>query len=192
MREYDKMIAGALYSALDPELTQMRKTARELIDKINATTADLRGSDSRIALCSELFGEVGKNVWLQPPFYCDYGKNIFLGDQVYMNFGCVILDVAPVTFGSNVFLGPNVQIYTATHPLIAEERNKGLESGRPITIGDNVWIGGSAVVCPGVTIGEGSVIGAGAVVTKDVLPRVVVAGNPAKVIKSVLTVPPGC
>ncbi len=184
MREYEKMISGELYSGLDPELVQMRKPARELCDKINASAVEIRGLDPRLGLCAELFGKVGKNLWLQPPFYCDYGKNIFLGDNVYMNFGCVILDVAKVTFGSHVFLGPNVQIYTAMHPLVAEVRNQGLESGEPITIQDNVWIGGSVVICPGVTIGEGSVIGAGSVVTKDVPPRVVVAGNPARVIRS--------
>ncbi len=189
MREYDKMIAGELYNGLDPELTQMRQVARELCNKINASIVEMRGSDASLSLCAELFGKVGKNLWLQPPFYCDYGKNIFLGDNVYVNFGCVILDVARVTFGSHVFLGPNVQIYTATHPLIAEERNRGLESGKPITIRSNVWIGGAAILCPGVTIGEGSVIGAGAVVTKDVPPRVVVAGNPAKVIRYLPAVP---
>ncbi len=181
--EYEKMISGELYSGLDPELTRMRRHARELTDRINASAVEIRGSDPRLSLCAELFGKAGKNLWLQPPFHCDYGKNIFLGDNVYMNFGCIILDVARVTFGSNVFLGPNVQIYAATHPLLAEDRNKGLESGKPITIGDNVWIGGSAILCPGVMIGEGSVVGAGAVVTKDVPARVVVAGNPARVIK---------
>ena len=185
MREYEKMVAGELYNALDSELMQMRKTARELADRINVTTAELRGLDMRLSLCAELFGQVGKNLWLQPPFHCDYGKNIFLGDNVYLNFGCTILDVARVTLGSNIFLGPNVQIYTATHPLHAGERNQGLESGEPITIQNNVWIGGSAVLCPGVTIGEGSVIGAGAVVTKDVPARVVVAGNPARMIKRI-------
>ncbi len=182
-REYEKMISGQLYSGLDPELTRMRHTARRLCDKINRVTTDLRGKDARLSLCRKLFGCVGKNLWIQPPFYCDYGRNIFLGDNVYMNFNCIILDVAPVTLGSNVFLGPNVQIYTATHPLVAEERNKGLESGKAITVHDNVWIGGSAVLCPGVTIGEGCVIGAGAVVTKNIPARVVVAGNPARVIK---------
>ncbi len=184
-REYEKMIAGKPYNALDPELTRMRLAARELCDKINVSTADLRGSDPRLSLCVELFGSMGKNLWLQPPFHCDYGKNILLGNNVYMNFGCIILDVAKVVIGSNVFLGPNVQIYTATHPLLAEERNKGLESGKPITVQDNVWIGGSAVLCPGVTIGEGSMVGAGAVVTRDVPVRVVVAGNPARIIKPI-------
>lgn len=185
MTEYEKMVAGELYSALDPELTHMRKIARELADKINASTLDLRGEDPRLDLCKKLFGRVGKNLWIQPPFHCDYGKNIFLGDNVYINFGCIFLDVAKVTLGSNVFLGPNVQIYTATHLLIAEERNQGLESGKPITIQDNVWIGGSVVLCPGVTIGEGSVIGAGSVVTKDIPARVVAVGNPARVIRPV-------
>jgi len=188
-REYEKMIAGELYNALDPELTRMRLAARGLCDRINALTSDLRASDPRMGLCAELFGSLGKNLWLQPPFYCDYGKNISLGDNVYMNFGCTILDVAKVSIGSNVFFGPHVQIYTATHPLVAEERNRGLESGRPITIQDNVWIGGSVILCPGVTIGEGSVIGAGAVVTQDVPARVVSAGNPACVIKPVFAAP---
>jgi len=185
MREYEKMIAGQLYDALDPELTRMRQGARDLCDTINRSTADLRGTDPRLELCANLFGRVGKNLWLQPPFHCDYGKNIFLGDYVYMNFGCIFLDVAKITLGSNVFLGPNVQIYTATHPLVAEERNQGLESGKPVMIHDNVWIGGAAILCPGVTVGKGSVIGAGSVVTKDVPANVVVAGNPARLIRSI-------
>lgn len=185
MTEYEKMISGELYTALDSELVQMRKTARQLCDKINKSTLDLSGDEPRLKFCRKLFRSVGKNLWFQPPFHCDYGRNIVLGDNVYMNFGCIILDVAPVKIGNNVFFGPNVQLYTATHPIIPEERNKGVESGKPITICDNVWLGGSVVVCPGVTIGEGCVVGAGSIVTKDIPSRSVAVGNPARVIRKV-------
>lgn len=182
MREFDKMIAGEMYNALDPELVEMRGRARKLLTLINQSVEDIRTGSERISLQTELFGKVGKNLWLQPPFYCDFGKNITLGDNVYMNFNCVILDVAKVTIGSFVFMGPNVQIYTAGHPLDYLERRK-VEYGKPIVIGDDVWIGGGAILCPGITIGSKSVIGAGAVVTKDVPDNVVAAGNPAKILR---------
>ncbi|HRK60930.1 MAG TPA: sugar O-acetyltransferase [Candidatus Omnitrophota bacterium] len=181
MREYEKMIAGEMYNAMDPELTEMRLRARKLLTQINQSVEDIR-TGPRFELVKDLLGAVGKNVWLQPPFFCDYGKNITFGDSVFLNFNCVILDVAKVTVGSFVFMAPNVQIYTAGHPLDWQERRK-VEFGKPITIGDDVWIGGSAIICPGVTIGSKSVIGAGAVVTKDVPNGVVVAGNPARVLK---------
>ncbi|HCM42695.1 MAG TPA: sugar O-acetyltransferase [Candidatus Omnitrophica bacterium] len=181
MREYEKMIAGEMYNAMDPELIEMRLRARKLLTQINQSVEDIR-TGPRFELVKDLLGAVGKNVWLQPPFFCDYGKNITFGDSVFLNFNCVILDVAKVTVGSFVFMAPNVQIYTAGHPLDWQERRK-VEFGKPITIGDDVWIGGNAVICPGVTIGSKSVIGAGAVVTKDVPNGVVVAGNPARVLK---------
>ena len=122
---------------------------------------------------------------LQAPFYCDYGSNITTGENVYFNFNCVVLDVAPVHIGSNTFFAPGVHIYTATHPLNAKERVSGLEFGKPVSIGDNVWVGGGAIINPGVSIGDNAVIGSGSVVTRDVPANVIVAGNPAKFIKEV-------
>ena len=183
MREYEKMIAGEMYNAMDSELVEMRLRARKLLTQINQSVEDIR-TGPRLELVKDLLGAVGKNIWLQPPFFCDYGKNITFGDSVFLNFNCVILDVAKVTIGSFVFMAPNVQIYTAGHPLDWQERRK-VEFGKPITIGDDVWVGGNAVICPGVTIGSKSVIGAGAVVTKDVPGGVVMAGNPARILKSI-------
>lgn len=182
MTEYEKMIQGQLYSANDPELIRMRQEARTLLKQLNESVQDIKNGE-RLELCSRLFGKVGKGIWLQPPFYCDYGKNIELGEHVFFNFNCVVLDVAKVIIGSHVLVGPNAQIYTASHPLDAGKRRQGLEFGKPVIIGDDVWIGGSAVICPGVTIGEKSIIAAGAVVTKDVPPFAIVGGNPARVIR---------
>ena len=182
MTEYEKMISGELYFAGDPELTEMRKSARSLLDQINESVSDIREGE-RLTLCKKLFGALGAHLWLQPPFYCDYGKNICLGDSVYFNFNCILLDVAPVSIGSFTLLGPNVQIYTAGHPLEWQPRKDGLEFGKAVTIGEHVWIGGSAVICPGVTIGDRSVIAAGAVVTTDVPSDVLVGGVPAKILK---------
>lgn len=184
MTEFEKMIAGQLYNANDPQLVRMRADARDLLDQLNTSVRDVK-ADERLEVCRKIFGRVGKGLWLQPPFYCDYGKNIELGDNVYFNFNCVILDVAKVVIGSNVLMGPGVQIYTATHPLDPKLRQQGQEFGKSITIGDGVWIGGGAILCPGVTIGENSVVAAGAVVTKDVPANVVVGGNPARVIKEI-------
>ncbi len=186
MTEYEKMIAGQLYNASDPELVSMRDETRNILDKINASLVEIKDGE-RLELCKQLFAKLGQNLSLQPPFYCDYGQNIEFGDNVFINFGCVILDVAKVVIGSNVLIAPNVQIYSATHPLDASLRLAGQEYGKPITVGDNVWLGGNAVICPGVTIGENSVIAAGAVVTKDVVPSVLVGGNPARVIKPITT-----
>ena len=138
----------------------------------------------RTNILKDLIPNAGQDLWLQPPFYCDYGYNIKAGDKVFFNFNCVVLDVATVTIGSRALLGPNVQLYTATHPMNHAERATGLEYAKPITIGEDVWLGGRVVVCPGVTIGARSVIGAGSVVTKDIPPDVFAAGNPCKVIRS--------
>lgn len=182
MTEYEKMISGNLYNAADKELTKMRRHVRILLTELNNSLCDVK-SGERLKLCGKIFGKTGKNLILQPPFYCDYGINIELGDNVSFNFGCVILDVAKVRIGSFTMFGPNVQLYTAGHPLNREERKNGLEFGKPVEIGSNVWIGGSAVICPGVFVGSGSIVGAGSVVTKDVPDDVVVAGNPARIIK---------
>ncbi len=181
MTEKEKMLSGQLYDASDPELAQDRLNARLLFQKINRL-----GDESvmeRNQLLSQLLGKNGEGVWIEPPFYCDYGYNIKVGDKVFMNFNCCLLDVMPITIGDNVLLGPNVQLYTATHPMDAKTRSEWLVYAKPISIGNDVWIGGSAIICPGVTIGNGVVIGTGAVVTKDVPDDVFVAGNPAKIIK---------
>ncbi|MBT8257096.1 MAG: sugar O-acetyltransferase [Bacteroidia bacterium] len=183
MTEKQKMLAGAMYDPMDPELVVARDRARSLFQKINMMSEAKK--KERDTLFYELVGSAGSDLWIEPPFYCDYGENIHLGNQVFMNFGCCILDVCEVRIGNNAMLAPNVQIYTATHPLEAKARNSGKEFAKPITIGDNVWIGGNAVICPGVTIGNNVVIGAGAVVTKSFPDDVFIAGNPAKVIRSI-------
>lgn len=175
------MLAGELYDPNDPELAEARMMARTRCQTIN--TSAPCDEKLRRSVLKELFGSGGNSVWLEPPFRCDYGTNIYLGEKVYFNFDCVILDVCEVRIGNKVFIAPGVHIYAATHPLEAELRRT-QEFGKPVTIGNDVWIGGKAVICPGVGVGDRSVIGAGSVVTKDVPPGVVVAGNPAKVIRS--------
>ena len=183
MTEKEKMIAGQMYDALDVELTADRKRARLLFQKINKL--DDSNKTQRDQLFYELVGSAGKNLWIEPPFYCDYGYNIEVGDNVFMNFNCCILDVSTVRIGSNVMFAPGVQVLTATHPLEAKERNSGKEFAKPITIGDEVWIGGNAIICPGISIGNRAVIGAGAVVTRDIPDDVFAAGNPARVVKHI-------
>jgi maltose O-acetyltransferase len=180
--EREKMIAGELYDPLDPELVAARTRARDLIQKLNATSE--AHQDERRRLTTELFAAGGDDVWIQPPFFCDYGWNISLGRRVFFNFNCVILDVCPVRIGDNALIGPAVQVYTATHPLDHEVRRKWLEFGKPVQIGSDVWVGGAAVICPGVTIGSRVVIGAGSVVTRDIPDGVFAAGNPCRVIRS--------
>ncbi|WP_207515365.1 sugar O-acetyltransferase [Longitalea luteola] len=179
--EKEKMLAGELYNALDPTLSAERLKARLLIKALNDSREDEPEERSRIL--KELLPNAAEGLWLQPPFYCDYGYNIKLGRNVFFNFNCVILDVMQVTIGSRTLFGPNVQIYTATHPVNYKERASGLEYAKPITIGEDVWVGGSAVICPGVSIGDRTVIGAGSVVTKDIPADVFAAGNPCKVIR---------
>jgi maltose O-acetyltransferase len=180
--EKEKMLAGELYDALDQELAEERLKARLLIKALNDGREDQ--PEERTRILQELLPNAGTGLWLQPPFYCDYGYNIKSGDKVFFNFNCVVLDVMPVTIGHRTLFGPNVQIYTAMHPLNHQERASGLEFAKPITIGEDVWIGGNVVICPGVTIGDRSVIGAGSVVTKNIPADVVAAGNPCKVIRS--------
>lgn len=174
------MLAGELYDPFDEELCRNRARCRDLCLLLNATREDQK--EARQNLLAELFG-VNTDAMIQPPFFCDYGTNIALGKRVYFNFNCVVLDVAKVSIGDNVLFGPAVQIYTATHPKSAAERRKCLELARPITIGSDVWVGGGAIICSGVSIGERSVIGAGSVVTRDVPCDTIVAGNPARVIR---------
>lgn len=183
MTEKEKMLSGQMYDPMDPQLCKEREAARTQFQHIN-TIPEIE-KEKRDSLFYELIGSAGKGLWIEPPFYCDYGSNISLGDHVFMNFNCCILDVMEVKIGNNVMLAPNVQIYTATHPLEAKARNSGREFAKGITIGNDVWIGGGAIICPGVTIGNGVVIGAGAVVTKDIPDNVFVGGNPAKIIKQI-------
>jgi len=177
------MLAGDMYLAADPVLLEERIHARKLTRQINQTTET--EEIKRVKLIKELFGSTGENVFLEPSFRCYYGYNIHIGENFFANFDCVILDVCKVTFGDNCMLAPGVHIYTATHPLDPTERNSGREFAKPISFGDNVWIGGQAVVNPGLTIGNNVVIASGAVVTKDVPDNVVVGGNPARVIKRI-------
>jgi maltose O-acetyltransferase len=181
--EKEKMLCGELYDPLDPELVAERRRARLLFKALNETGDDRQ--EERARLIRELIPNAGAGVWIEPPFYCDYGTNITLGERVFFNFNCVVLDVAPVRVGSGVLFGPAVQIYAATHPLSAAGRRTGLEYGRPVEVGDEVWVGGGAVICPGVRVGARSVIGAGSVVTRDIPEGVFAAGNPCRVIRGV-------
>ena len=181
--EKEKMLAGELYNGSDSELMADRRRARELCQKLAALSPHASEAE-RYALLAQLFG-FATDATVTPPFFCDYGRNIELGHNVHFNFNCVILDVAKVTVGNNVLFGPSVQVYTASHPMSATERRTGLEFGKPITIGNDVWLGGGAIVCAGVTIGDGSVIGAGSVVIGNIPPRVLAAGNPCRVIREI-------
>ncbi len=181
--ERERMLAGELYLSADPELVAARLRARRLLQAYNSSNPD--EGERRRALLSELFGRLDGRVEIEPPFFCDYGSNIETGDNLYMNFGCVVLDSGRVTFGANVMLGPSVQIYAATHPTDPAVRRSGRELGAPVVIGDDVWIGGGAIVCPGVSIGAGTTIAAGSVVTRDIPPGVIAAGNPCRVLRPV-------
>jgi maltose O-acetyltransferase len=180
LSEQEKMLAGQLYDPLDPVLVQARARARDLCQALNATReAD---QELRRRILKELLGAGGDDVWIQPPFYCDYGSNILLGKKCFFNFNCVVLDVCRVKVGDYTLFGPAVQIYTATHPLNAEMRRT-QEFGKPVEVGSDVWVGGGAILCPGVKIGDRAVIGAGSVVTRDVPAGVIAAGNPCRVIR---------
>ncbi|HET8790056.1 MAG TPA: sugar O-acetyltransferase [Modicisalibacter sp.] len=181
--EKEKMLAGERYNPADPELVAEHLRARELCMELNSLPP--RASNARRQeLLAHLF-KTPTDAYVTPPFFCDYGSNIELGSKVYFNFNCVVLDGAKVTIGSNVLFGPAVQVYTALHPMDAEERRSGIEFGEPIFIGDDVWLGGGTIICPGVSIGVGSIIGAGSVVTRDIPSGVFAAGNPCRVIRPV-------
>ncbi|HEX4611446.1 MAG TPA: sugar O-acetyltransferase [Urbifossiella sp.] len=180
--EREKMLAGELYDALDPDLVAMRALARDLCWDLNTTRES--EPEKRRGLTRRLFGAGGDTVWLQPPFFCDYGSNIRLGERVYFNFNCVLLDVCPITIGDYTLFAPAVQIYTAAHPLDPVLRRT-QEFGKPVTIGADVWVGGGAVICPGVTIGDRCVIGAGSVVTRDIPAGMLAVGNPCRVVRPV-------
>jgi maltose O-acetyltransferase len=181
--EKQKMLGGELYDPLDGELSAQRVRTRMLLKAFNEIPEDR--ATERIALLRELIPECGDEVYIQPPFYCDYGSHISLGEKVYMNFNCVILDVARVRIGARVLFGPAVQVYAAAHPLSAKQRMTGFELGKPVEIGDDVWVGGGAIICPGVRIGARSMIGAGSVVAKDIPSGVLAAGNPCRVIRPI-------
>lgn len=178
--EKEKMLLGENYFANDKELMQERSKAKKLLHKLNVTEY-LMNSNARVIL-RELLPNAHKRIYIEPPFHCDYGYNIFLGENVYFNLNCVVLDTMKITIGNNVFIGPGVHIYTATHPLNAIERRT-IEFSKPVSIGDDCWIGGNTIVCPGATIGNGCVIGAGSVVTKDIPANSLAVGNPAMVIR---------
>jgi maltose O-acetyltransferase len=173
-----KMLAGDLYNAGDPEIQADAAAAREWLVRFNASLA--ASPDEQRALMLERFAEVGEGAVIRAPFHCDYGFNIRLGAGVFLNFNCVLLDVVEITIGAGTQIGPAVQIYTADHPRDPAERASGLEFGRPVRIGRNVWIGGGAIILPGVTVGDHALIGAGAVVTRDVPAGATVVGNPAR------------
>ena len=179
--EREKMLAGERYNCLDPDLDIERRGIKKQIRQFNLVESQAE----RQAILQNLLGKMGQNSMIEPPFHCVYGKNIYLGDYVYLNFGCTILDCNAVRIGNHVMIGPNVQIYTPAHEIQAEPRNQGWEVAKSIVIEENVWIGGAAVLLPGVRIGRNSIVGAGAVVTKNVPANTIVAGNPAKIIREI-------
>lgn len=176
--EKEKMLAGEFYVASGEELAADSRRVAEWMDRYNASIA--RTQQDYAALLREMLAEVGEGAYIRPPFHCDYGYNICLGRGVFLNFNCVILDVVRVRIGAGTQIGPGTQILTADHPRDAAQRRAGLEFGRPVTIGANVWIGGGAIILPGVTVGDDAIVGAGAVVTRDVRPGATVVGNPAR------------
>lgn len=182
MKEKEKMLAGQYYNAFDKELVKDRERAKKLCKLLNDQSD--ANVEERNKILQELL-QTNKTCWIESPFRCDYGYNIKIGDNFYANFGCIILDCNRVTIGNNVLFAPNVQVYTATHPVKVADRIAGKEMAYPITIGDNVWIGGGSIILPGVKIGENTTIGAGSVVTKDIPPNRVAVGNPCRVIKHI-------
>jgi maltose O-acetyltransferase len=182
MTERQKMLIGDLYDPLDAELTSARERARDLCQALNASRE--AEYEVRRRILSEIFGKGGETVIMQPPFYCDYGSNIELGERVFFNFNCVVLDVCPVRIGDFTLFGPAVQILTPMHPYNASLRRK-QEFGKPVEIGSDVWVGGGALILPGVRIGSRTIIGAGSVVTRDIPDGVLAAGNPCRVIREI-------
>jgi maltose O-acetyltransferase len=178
--ELEKMLAAELYDAGDDQLLAMRVKARNWLHEYNQTAYD---KPLREKLLRQLLGKIGKNPDIQAPFFCDYGCHIEVGDNFFANFNCVFLDCNYIKMGNNVFLGPAVQVYAAHHPVVAAERIKGPELATPISVGDNVWIGGGAILCAGISIGANSTIGAGSVVTKSIPGNVLAVGNPCRVIR---------
>lgn len=184
--EKQKLMNNEYYIASDPELAKDRARCRSLLDQFNAIPPQ---SPDRHPIAEKLFGSWDRSNFINVTFQCDYGHNIFFGKGVELNYNCVFLDCGKIRLGNNVFIGPAVQIYAVNHPLDPAKRVTGEEIGLDVIIGDAVWLGGGAIICPGVTIGEGSVIGAGAVVTRDIPPNSVAVGNPAKVTKTITPQP---
>ena len=184
MSEKEKMLRGELYTPeFDEELMNEQKRVKDLCFKLNNTLPS--NVEERNQIIKEIFGSIGKNVYIEPPFFCDYGYNIKLGNDFYINHNSVMLDAGTIEFGNNVFIGPNCGFYTSGHPIEAEIRNTYQEYAKPIKIGNSVWIGGNVCVMPGVTTGDNVVIGAGSVVTKDIPSNVIAVGSPCKVIKEI-------
>lgn len=178
----ERMLAGDLYIADDPEIARRQRHAMRLAARYQAAYTE--DADAARAVLADLLATVGEGVDVRPPLYVDYGSNISIGARTFVNYNLTALDVARITIGEDCQIGPNVQLLTPTHPLEPKPRRDKLEAARPVTIGDNVWLGGGAIVCPGVTIGDNAVIGAGAVVTKDVPADVVAVGNPARPVRT--------
>jgi acetyltransferase-like isoleucine patch superfamily enzyme len=185
MTNKEKMLAGEMFQSFDKELVQERWLATELCTRLNSLHPS--DSETRISIYNQLFQQVGKSIFIETPFRCDYGKNIRIGSHFFANFNCVFLDSAPIQIGNHVLLGPNVQLYTSAHPLDTILRKKLFQFAQPIVIEDHVWIGGNVVINPGVTIGSNSVIGSGSVVTKSIPANVIAAGNPCRVIRENIT-----
>ncbi|MDM5071732.1 sugar O-acetyltransferase [Aeromonas bestiarum] len=178
MTEYQKMISSQPYNCMAPELDVLRRETARLYRRFNRSDEE----EEQLALLQEIVGELAEGAFICPPLYCTYGRHISLGKDSYINMGATMLDNAPIRIGANVMIGPNVQIYTAAHALDADERIQGVETALPVTIEDRVWIGGGAILLPGVTIGREAIVGAGAVVTKDVPAGARVVGNPARIL----------
>jgi maltose O-acetyltransferase len=179
----DRMLRGEFYIADDPDLAADFARAQELVERYNATAH--AEQEERDAILRRLLGRVGEGVVIRPPFHCEYGTRVTVGAGTFVNYDLVMLDVAPITIGAACQIATRVQLLTATHPIYPEPRRTGWESAEPIVIGDNVWLGGGAIVCPGVTIGDDTVVGAGAVVTRDLPAGVVAVGNPARVVREI-------
>ena len=183
MNQRERMLAGLPYKAWLDGLEEERFACKQKIYDFNNLSPSL--NESAPSLLKSILGKTGENIWIEAPFHCDYGWNIEVGDNFFANYNLTILDVAKVTIGKNVQMAPNVSIYTAGHPIHPDTRNTGYEYGIPITIGDNVWIGGNVVILPGVKIGDNVVIGAGSVVTKDIPENVIAMGNPCKIVREI-------
>lgn len=181
MNDFERMLNSELYIVRGEKFREAFARSRRLTHVINTT----QDRDERVAAIRELMGRIGEHFYIAPPFYCDYGSNIYIGENFGMNYNCVFLDSCPITIGNNVMMGPGVNLITASHPLDAEVRIAGYEIGKPVTIGDNVWLGANVVVNPGVTIGENTIIGSGSVVTKDIPANVVAVGNPCRVLREI-------